>query len=136
MWKNSRSDGGWRQFGCLLVVQPSGFKVGGVQKPSAWKSPRHMAGKILQGGHKEKPLLISLGVIQDHLYVVRGTQHENEKSSAKKVLSVDAQHPPSRLIFKIKFLTLRYLWKDLLTSFKTFVDQVHKCKDSPRMLVD
>ena len=74
MWKNSRSDGDWRQFGCLLVVQPSGFKVGGVQKPSAWKSPRHMAGKILQGGHKEKPLLISFGVIQDHLYVVRRTQ--------------------------------------------------------------
>ena len=90
MWKNSRSDGDWRQFGCLLVVQPSGFKVGGVQKPSAWKSPRHMTGKILQGGHKEKPLLIIFGVIQDHLYVVQQTQHENEKRSAKKVPSVEA----------------------------------------------
>ena len=86
MWKNSRSDGDWRQFGCLLVVQPSGFKVGGVQKPSAWKSPRHMAGKILQGGDKEKPLLISFGVIQGHLYVVRlGAQ-----SSAEKAASVEA----------------------------------------------
>ena len=75
MWKNSRSNGGWRQFGCLLVVQPSGFKVGGVQKPSAWKSPRHMTGKILQGGHKDNPLLISFGVIQDlygHTYIVSG----------------------------------------------------------------
>ena len=130
MWKNSQSDGDWRQFGCLLVVQPSGFKVGGVQKPSAWKSPRHMTWKILE----EEPLLISFGVIQDHLYVVQRTQHENEKSSAKKAASVEAQHPPWKLIFTIKFL--RYLWKDLLTSFKTFVDQVHKCKDSPRMLVD
>ena len=42
------------------------------------------------GGHKEKPLLISFGVIQDHLYVVRRTQHENEKSSAKKAASVEA----------------------------------------------
>ena len=79
------------------------------------KSSTHGREDPAGGTYKEKPLLISFGVIQDHLYGVRRTQHENEKSSAKKAASVEAQHPPWKLIFTIKFL--RYLWKDLLTSF-------------------